>query len=172
MSPEYLKAKVREVKDFPIPGILFKDITPLLEDRVSFCYILEQLASHFRQKKIDKVIGIDARGFLLASGVAYLLNAGMAIVRKKGKLPCETIACEHNLEYGKGVLEIHADAIKKDERVLVVDDVLATGGTAEAAARLAEQLKGMVVGFGFLIELPLGGRKLLSKYNICSLIQY
>lgn len=172
MSPNYLKSQVREIKDFPIPGILFKDITPLLEDRASFRYIIESLAESFRHENIDKVAGIDARGFLFASGIAYLLNAGVVVVRKKGKLPYDTIACEHNLEYGKSALEIHKDTIKKGERIIIVDDVLATGGTAGAATTLIEQLGGIVTGLSFLIEVPLGGRELLSNYSINSLIKY
>src|SRR3990167_11445449 len=127
----YLKSKIREIADFPIQGINFKDITPLLEDKSAFRDAINGLADAFRDKKVDKVVGIDARGFLLASAVAYLLNAGMVIVRKKGKLPHQTIVREHDLEYGRGTLEIHVDAIKKGERVLVIDDVLATGGTAD-----------------------------------------
>ncbi len=168
----YLKEKVREVQNFPTPGINFKDITPLLEDKTAFRDIIEGLADAFRDEHIDKVVGIDARGFLLSSAVAYLLGAGMAIVRKKGKLPCETIIREHNLEYGRGVMEIHKDAIKKGERILIIDDVLATGGTAEAAVKLAEELGGEVIGLGFLLEIPLGGREILEKYQIKSLLMY
>lgn len=169
---EYLKAKIREVMDFPTPGISFKDITPLLEDRETFKDTIEGLADFYKAEKIDKVVGIDARGFLLASGVAYILNAGLVIVRKRGKLPWEKILREHDLEYGKGSLEMHTDSIKKGERVLVVDDVLATGGTAEAAIKLAEELGGNIIGLAFLLELPLGGRELLKKYEIKSLIKY
>lgn len=158
--------------DFPTPGIRFKDITPLLEDNKAFREAIDGLAAAFRNKKIDKVVGIDARGFLLASAVAYVLGAGMVIVRKKGKLPYETILREHDLEYGRGALEIHVDAIKNGERILIVDDVLATGGTAEAAVHLVEHLGGSIIGLGFLLELPLGGRKRLEKYSIYSLITY
>lgn len=167
-----LKEKIREIKDFPTPGVSFKDITPLLEDRAAFRLAIDGLHDFFRGLRVDKVVGIDARGFLLASPVAYLLGAGMVIVRKKGKLPYETIVREHDLEYGNGSLEIHTDAIKKGERVAVIDDVLATGGTAEAAVQLVEELGGVLAGLGFLIELPLGGRKRLSGYDIRSLIIY
>lgn len=168
----HLKAKIREVPDFPIKGINFKDITPLLEDKDAFREAVDGLVSHFKEKSIDKVVGIDARGFLLASAVAYLLNAGMVIIRKKGKLPYDTIVREHDLEYGRGTLEIHTDAVKKGEQILIIDDVLATGGTVEAAAKLVEDLGGIVMGVGLLLELPLGGRERLSKYQVVSLIKY
>ena len=168
----HLKSKIRHIQDFPIKGINFKDITPLLEDPGTFKEAIDGLADAFREQKIDKVVGIDARGFLLASAVAYLLNAGMVIIRKKGKLPYETIVREHDLEYGRGTLEIHKDAIKTGERILIIDDVLATGGTVEAAAKLVEELGGVIVGMGLLLELPLGGRERLSEYNVASLIKY
>lgn len=168
----HLKAKIRDVKDFPIPGIYFKDITPLLEDKDTFRDAIDGLVLHFKNREVDKVVGIDARGFLLSSAVAYILHAGMVIVRKRGKLPCETIIREHDLEYGKGSLEIHVDSIQKGEKILIVDDVLATGGTVEAAVHLVEKLGGEVVGLGFLLELPLGGRERLTKYKIHSLIRY
>ena len=167
-----LKAKIREVQDFPTPGIHFKDITPLLEDKIAFAEAIDGLADFYKDKKIDKVVGIDARGFLLASAVAYILKAGIVIVRKNGKLPWEKILREHDLEYGKGSLEMHVDSIKKGERVLVIDDVLATGETAEAAIKLAEELGGNIIGAGFLLELPLGGREKLKNYSIESLIRY
>jgi len=167
-----LKAKIREVQNFPTPGIHFKDITPLLEDKDAFAEAIDGLVDFYKDKKIDKVVGIDARGFLLASVVAYILKAGIVIVRKKGKLPWEKILREHELEYGKGSLEMHIDSIKKGERVLVIDDVLATGGTAEAAIKLAEELDGNIIGVGFLLELPLGGRERLKNYEIRALISY
>lgn len=168
----HLKLKIREIQNFPIEGINFKDITPLLEDRAAFRSAIDGLTDAFRGKNVDKVVGIDARGFLLASPVAYLLNAGMVIIRKKGKLPYETIVREHDLEYGRGTLEIHKDAVKRGERVLIIDDVLATGGTVEAAVDLVRQLGGEVVGIGLLLELPLGGRERLGKYELRSLIKY
>lgn len=167
------KGKVRDIKDFPIKGINFKDITPILEDPVIFRALIDAFAERFKNEKVAKVVGIDARGFLLASAVAYLLRAGMVIVRKKGKLPYKTIIEEHDLEYGKGTLEIHVDAIKEGERVLIIDDVLATGGTAGAAVRLVEALKGNIVGLGFLLELTqFPGREKLKKYRIESLIEF
>ena len=167
-----LKAKIRDISNFPTPGINFKDITPLLEDKKAFREAIDGIAGFYKNKKIDKVVGIDARGFLLASAAAYLLGAGMVIVRKNGKLPWEKILREHDLEYGKSTLEMHIDSIRKDERVLIVDDVLATGGTAEAAIKLAEDLGGKIVGAAFLLELPLGGREKLKKYEIRALINY
>ena len=167
----HARRKIRDVKHFPIKGITFKDITPLLEDAEIFRSLIEGLAGHFKDKRVDKVVGIDARGFLLASAVAYLLRAGMVIVRKKGKLPYKTIMREHELEYGQGSLEIHVDAIKKGERILIIDDVLATGGTAGAAVKLVKALGGKIVGIGFLLELSkFRGRKKLGRYSIESLI--
>lgn len=168
----HLKDKIREIENFPTPGINFKDITPLLENPASFKEAIDGLADAFRPEKVDKVVGIDARGFLLASAVAYLLGAGMVIIRKKGKLPYEKILREHDLEYGKGSLEMHVDSVKKDENVLVIDDVLATGGTAEAAVKLVEEVGGKIIGLGFLLEIPLGGKERLSKYEVKSLIKY
>src|SRR3989304_3529147 len=152
-NTEHLKQKIREILDFPTPGIKFKDIPPLLEDPESFKEAIDGLVDFFRDEKVDKVVGIDARGFLLASAVAYLLGAGMVIVRKKGKLPYEKILREHDLEYGRGSLEMHTDSIKKGERILIVDDVLATGGTVEAAVKLTEELGGKIIGLGFLLEI-------------------
>jgi len=172
MSYPHLKAKIREIRDFPTPGIKFKDITPLLEDKETFREAIDGLANFFRDSVVDKVVGIAARGFLLASAVAYILKAGMVIVRKKGKLPYEKILREHELEYGRGSLELHVDAVKPGEKILIIDDVLATGGTAEAAVKLVEELGGKVIGLGFLLELPLDARERLSGYNIQSLVKY
>ncbi|MBI3046000.1 MAG: adenine phosphoribosyltransferase [Candidatus Harrisonbacteria bacterium] len=167
------KAKIREVDNFPIPGVKFRDITPLLEDQKAFREIIDELTAFFKDEKVDKVVGIDARGFLLAAPVAYLLGAGQAIMRKKGKLPHQTIVEEFDLEYGRTKMEIHIDAIKKGERVIIIDDVLATGGTAGAAVRMVNQLGGEIVGLGFLLEIGgLGGRKQLRDYPIRSLITY
>ncbi|OGF62312.1 adenine phosphoribosyltransferase [Candidatus Giovannonibacteria bacterium RIFCSPHIGHO2_02_FULL_45_13] len=168
----HLKVKIREIQDFPTAGVQFKDITPLLEDKDAFHEAVDGLVEFFNGLNIDKVVGIDARGFLLASATAYLLGVGMVIVRKKGKLPSEKILLEHDLEYGRGSLEMHTDSIKKGEKILIIDDVLATGGTAEAAAKLTEELGGRVIGLGFLLELSLGGREKLKQYEVRSLIKY
>lgn len=169
----YLKSKIHEVCNFPKPGVKFQDITPLLEDRMAFQDAVNGLADFFKGQKIDKVVGIDARGFLVAAPVAYLLGAGLAIVRKRGKLPSAIIREYHELEYGRAALDIHASAIKKGETVIIIDDVLATGGTASAAARLVEALKADVVGMGFLLELvEFQGRDRLKNYRTHSLILY
>lgn len=168
-----IKEKIREVADWPQPGVSFKDITPLLEDGIAMKYCIDQLARPYVDKKIDKVVGIDARGFLLASAVAYKLGAGLSIVRKKGKLPCKTISRKYALEYASNELEMHKDTIKKGERVIVIDDVLATGGTMEATCKMIEELGGEIVGISFLIELPfLKGIGKLSAYQINSLVKY
>jgi len=168
-----IKSKIREIPDWPKKGVGFKDITPLLEDRNVFRKTINLLAKPYLKKKIDKVVGIDARGFLLAAAVAYRLKAGIAIVRKKGKLPCKTICQEYNLEYGSNVIEMHRDCILPGERVLLVDDVLATGGTMEAAISLVEKLKGKIIGVDLLMELTfLNGREKIKKYKVRSLIKY
>ncbi|MEK7624575.1 MAG: adenine phosphoribosyltransferase [Patescibacteria group bacterium] len=173
MDAVNLKAKIREIPDWPQKGVGFKDITPLLEDADCFKFIVDRLAGFFADKEVKKVVGIDARGFLLASAVAYKLGVGVAIVRKKGKLPHETIAREYELEYGSNIIEMHKDAIQPKEKVVIIDDVLATGGTAKATADLVESLAGDIVGFGFLIDLTfLKGKEKLAKYNVFSLIQY
>lgn len=167
------KEKIREVKDFPIPNVSFKDITPLLADTESFRALIDDLVGFFKDVQVDKVLGIDARGFLLAAPVAYALDKGISIVRKKGKLPYQTIVTEHDLEYGRGTMEIHIDAVKKGEKILIIDDVLATGGTAEAAVKLVEKLGGKVVGLGFLLELQeFNGRNKIKGHNIQSLITF
>ena len=168
----YLKSKIREIKNYPTKGINFKDITPLLEDKEAFREAILGIANFYKHTQVDKIVGIESRGFLLASSIAYLLNAGMVMVRKKDKLPSKKIFREHSLEYGMGLLEIHTDSIAPEEKVIIIDDVLATGGTAEAAVKLTEELGGNIVGLGFLLELPLGGREKLKKYSIHSLIQY
>jgi adenine phosphoribosyltransferase len=168
-----LKNKIREIPDFPKKGVVFKDITPLLEDAEYFRKMIRLLAEKYKSKGIKKIVAIDARGFLIASALAYKLGAGIVIARKKGKLPAPTIACDYDLEYGKEILEIHKDSINQNERVLIIDDVLATGGTALASAKLVEKLKGKILGMAFLIELSfLKGRKKLEKYSVTSLIKY
>jgi adenine phosphoribosyltransferase len=173
MNIEDLKALVRDVPDFPQPGVMFKDITPLLADEIAFSTVIDLIVVHFGRGNVDKVVGIEARGFILASPVAYHFGAGFVPVRKKDKLPWETIVEEYELEYGTAALEIHKDAIRPGERVLVVDDVLATGGTARATASLVERVGGKVVGIACLIELTfLGGRERLRDYELFTLLTY
>lgn len=168
-----LRDKVREIPDFPTPGISFKDITPLMADPVSLSTVIDAIVVHFGRGTVDKVLGIEARGFIVAAPVAYHFGAGFVPVRKAGKLPWQVESESYTLEYGEATLEIHRDAIEKGERVAIVDDVLATGGTASAAARLVERLGGRVVGLAFVIELEfLKGRKALEGYDVVSLIQY
>jgi adenine phosphoribosyltransferase len=170
---ERLKALVRDVPDFPQPGIVFKDITPLLADEIAFSSVIDLIVVHFGRGNVDKVVGIEARGFILASPVAYHFGAGFVPVRKKDKLPWETESEEYELEYGTATLEIHRDGVDPGERVLIVDDVLATGGTARATAGLVERIGGKVVGIAFLIELGfLKGRQQLDGYDLFTLISY
>ncbi len=168
-----LKSKILEIPNWPKKGVNFKDITPLLEEPKYFKYVIDKLAEPFKNKKIDKVVGIDARGFLLASAVAYKLNSGVAIVRKKGKLPRKTIRANYSLEYGENIIEMHRDAILRGDKILIIDDVLATGGTARATADLVKKLGGKILGIGFLIDLKfLNNGKKLENYNVYSLISY
>jgi len=168
-----LKAAVRDVLDFPQKGIVFKDITPILADGNLFRSSIKWLAARHPKGEIDAVVGIDARGFIFAGAVAQKLGLGFIPVRKKGKLPYRTQSVAYDLEYGKGELEIHVDALPSGSRVVIVDDLLATGGTALAAAKLIEKIDGRVVGMDFLIELGfLNGRKRLEGYKITSAIQY
>ena len=170
---EQLKALIRDVPDFPQPGIVFKDITPLLADDNAFSSVIDLIVVHYGRGNIDKVVGIEARGFILASPVAYHFGAGFVPIRKQGKLPWTTESEEYELEYGTATLEVHKDAISAGERVLIVDDVLATGGTARATAHLVERLGGKVVGIACLIELGfLSGRDNLAGYDFFSLITY
>jgi len=168
-----LKAHIREVPDFPKPGILFYDITTLLKDPLALRKTVDRFVWFFAQKRIDKVIGIESRGFMFGPIVAYDLNAGFVPVRKPKKLPAKTIRQSYDLEYGSDAIEMHADAISPGERVLIVDDLIATGGTALAAARLVESAGGTVAGFGFIVELTfLPGRQKLAGYEVESLIRY
>jgi adenine phosphoribosyltransferase len=170
---EQIKALIRDVPDFPEPGIVFKDITPVLADPIAFSTIVDLIVVHFGRGNVDKVVGIEARGFILAAPVAYHFGAGIIPVRKKGKLPSETIGQEYALEYGTASLEIHKDAVRPGERVLVVDDVLATGGTAQAAASLVKGIGGKVCGIACLIELDfLHGRDKVRDYDLLTLIRF
>ncbi|HEX2273652.1 MAG TPA: adenine phosphoribosyltransferase [Acidimicrobiales bacterium] len=169
----WLKDHIRDIPDFPKPGIVFRDITPLLADPTAFRTTVEALADHWTGRRVDKVLGIEARGFILAAPVAYRLSAGFVPIRKAGKLPSRIEAEEYELEYGTDLLEIHGDALEPGEQVLVVDDVVATGGTAAAAARLVERLGATVVGLAFVIELDfLDGRRRLDGREAVSLVHY
>jgi adenine phosphoribosyltransferase len=170
---EAIKQLIRDVPDFPEPGIVYKDITPVLADPIAFSTIIDLIVVHFGRGNVDKVVGIEARGFILAAPVAYHFGAGVVPVRKLGKLPWRTVAEEYSLEYGTATLELHQDAVRPGERVLVVDDVLATGGTARAAASLVERIGGTVCGIACLIELGfLNGRDKLVGHDLFTLIRY
>jgi len=170
---EDLKKLIREVPDFPKPGILFYDITTLLKDPLGLHWAVDLLANHYVGQVIDRVVGIEARGFIFAPMVAYRLNAGFVPVRKPKKLPAATARATYSLEYGQDALEIHRDAISQGQQVLIIDDLLATGGTAAAVAGLVESLGGKVTGIGFLIELEfLKGRQKLSRYNLHAILKY
>jgi adenine phosphoribosyltransferase len=168
-----LRDMIRNIPDFPKEGILFRDITTLLKDHEGFKKAVKVMASHYRDHQIDKVVCVEARGFLLGSAIAYELGCGVVPVRKPGKLPAETVKQTYELEYGTDAVEVHRDGIKPGERILLVDDLLATGGTARAAADLVEKLGGEIVSCAFLIELAdLKGRNLLEKHDIFSVITY
>lgn len=173
MNIDQIKALIRDVPNFPEPGIVFRDITPVLADPIAFSTIIDLIVVHFGRGNVDKVVGIEARGFILAAPVAYHFGAGVVPVRKKGKLPADTVDEEYSLEYGSATLEIHRDAVAPGERVLVVDDVLATGGTARAAASLVERIGGKVSGISCLIELDaLRGREKIAGHELFTLIHY
>jgi adenine phosphoribosyltransferase len=168
-----LAQHVRDVEDFPQPGVTFKDVTPLLLDHEAFSTVVDAVVMRFGRGRIDKVVGIEARGFIIAAPVAYRLGAGFVPLRKSGKLPHDTHAKAYELEYGQETLEIHADAFSAGERVLIVDDVLATGGTAHAASHLVETAGAEVVGLAFVIELAaLAGRAQLRGREVMSLLEY
>jgi adenine phosphoribosyltransferase len=168
-----LKSLIREVPDFPKPGIRFYDITTLLKNAEGLKQVIDDLYRHYKNRQIDVVVGIEARGYFFAPALALALGAGFAPVRKPKKLPCEVEFWEYELEYGTDRLEIHKDAITPAQKVLIVDDVLATGGTAAASARLVEKLGGHIAGFGFVLELDLlHGRDKLPNYDVFSLIHY
>ncbi len=172
-SPARLKDLIREVPDFPKPGINFYDITTLLKDKTGFRETVDALAEHYRNSGADIVVGIEARGYFFAPALALALGAGFVPVRKPRKLPHTVQSIEYELEYGTDQLEIHVDAIEPGQKVLIIDDVLATGGTASAVARLVEMIKGKVVGLGFVIELTfLNGRKKLEGRDVFTLLQY
>ncbi|MBW5398430.1 adenine phosphoribosyltransferase, partial [Brachyspira pilosicoli] len=162
-----LKNYIRNIQDYPKEGILFRDITTLLKDKDAFKFAIDSMAKQVEDKKIDYIVGAESRGFLIGSALAYRLNCGFVPVRKKGKLPCKTISEEYALEYGTDSLYMHEDAINKGANVLIVDDLIATGGTALAMMKMVERLGGNIVGSSFLIELKeLNGRKDISKYPV------
>jgi len=168
-----LKKLIREVPDFPKPGILFYDITTLLKDRDGFAGVIDGLKSHYSGTRVDLVLGIEARGFIFAPALAYALHAGFVPIRKPRKLPAACVGVTYDLEYGQDSLEMHQDAVTPGSRVLIVDDLLATGGTAAAAARLVCEAGGTVASLGFVVELTfLSGRGKLAGYDVFSLLQY
>ena len=168
-----LKTLIREVPDFPKPGILFYDITTLIKDPCGFRAVIDGLKNHYQGAKVDTILGIEARGFIFAPALAYALGAGFVPVRKPKKLPADCVSVSYDLEYGTDSLEMHKDAIGQGQRVLIVDDLLATGGTAAAAARMVTEVGGQVAGIGFVIELSfLNGRQKLAGYDVYSLLQY
>jgi adenine phosphoribosyltransferase len=168
-----LKDSIRTIPDWPIKGIMFRDITTLMQDPEAFRESCNLLADRYKDMKIDKIAGIDARGFVFGSVLAYKLNIGFIPVRKKGKLPFNTISESYSLEYGTNEIELHEDAVSKGERVLIIDDLIATGGTVKAAINLIERLGGIVTECAFVIELPeLGGRKKLEGYKVFSLVEF
>jgi adenine phosphoribosyltransferase len=169
----WLRSHIRDIPDFPEPGVVFKDITPLLADVDAFRFAIDALADHFAGENIDLIAGIEARGFLLAAPLAYRFGSGIVPIRKQGKLPAEVVGEDYELEYGTDRLEVHSDLVSRGDRVLIVDDVLATGGTAACAARLLTSIGAEVVGFGFLIDLVfLGGAGKLEQYEVMSLLHY
>ena len=168
-----LKDYIREVPDFPSPGILFRDITPLLSDPSAFQYVVDCFSERYQASKIDGIVAIEARGFLFGAPLAYRLGTGLVPVRKQGKLPSESLRTEYSLEYGSNVVEMHIDGVATGHNMLIVDDLLATGGTLEATVRLVEQAGGTVASLALVIELlGLEGRKRLKGYDVFSLVQY
>ena len=173
MKPKDLASSIRSVPDFPKKGIVFRDITTLLKDPASFKGALDTLADRYEAVHIDKIVGIESRGFIFGAALSDRLNVGFIPARKPGKLPAQTLKEEYELEYGRDSVEIHADAIKPGEHILIHDDLLATGGTAAATCRLVERMSGIIVGCSFLIELAfLNGRERLKGYDLFSIIQY
>jgi adenine phosphoribosyltransferase len=170
---EKLRALIRDIPDFPSPGVVFKDITPVLGDGEAFAGVVEDIARHFEGRDVNRVVGIEARGFIIAAPVAYRLGAGFVPARKRGKLPWTTLGTEYVLEYAAERLEVHSDAVAAGDRVVIVDDVLATGGTARAAVELVRRLGAEVVGLGMIIELAfLNGREKLDDAELYSILTY
>ena len=168
-----LEGSIRNIPDFPKPGILFRDVTTLIKNKPAFKKSIDLLAKKYKGRKIDKIVGVEARGFIFGAALAHKIGAGFVPVRKKGKLPYKTIATTYKLEYGTDTLEIHKDSIIKNEKVLIIDDLLATGGTVKAVVNLVKQLQGKIVGIGFVIELvDLHGRDKLKDYPLYSLVKF
>lgn len=168
-----LRAKVRDVPDFPIPGVLFRDITPVLQDAASFHSAIDQIADLFDPASYDVIVGMESRGFVFGATIAYKFERGFVLIRKPGKLPAPKISVEYALEYGSNTLEIHRDSIQTGQRALIIDDLLATGGTCRASIDLIERLGGTVVGAAFLIELEfLKGRAQLADYEVRSVLRF
>lgn len=168
-----LKEKIRNIQDFPKKGIVFRDITTLIKDGKALHYAVDEMCKPFEDKKIDAILGAEARGFIFGAAMAYKMGVGFIPVRKPGKLPYETCDVTYDLEYGSNVLEMHTDAIGKGDRILIADDLVATGGTAMAKAKIVEKMGGIVAGFAFLIELEfLNPRKVLDGYEVFSLVKY
>ena len=168
-----LRERINEYKDFPKKGILFRDFSPMLKDHSAMSVVVEEFKKNYHPKDVDVFVGIESRGFILASILAQKYNKGMVLLRKAGKLPGKTVKTSYTIEYGKAVLEIQKTALNTGERVVICDDLLATGGTAKAAAKLVEKMKGKIAGFAFIIELTeLDGVKKISEYKIVSLVQY
>ena len=169
-----LKNSIRNIPDFPIPGVLFRDVTTLFKDPVAYKELIDRIAASLGGRQVDLVVGPEARGFVIGAALAYALNAGFVLIRKPGKLPCETLQYEYQLEYGTDILQVHKDAIKPGQKVVVVDDLLATGGTAAAAVKLVEQAGGEVVAIRFAIELTdeFDGRANLKGYDVDSVVKY
>ena len=173
MDIEHLKNSIRNIPDYPKPGIQFKDITPILQDPELFGNVIDIFYDRYKSEKIDVIVGIESRGFIFAAPLALKLDCSLAIARKPGKLPYETVSAEYSLEYGMDALELHTDAIKKGDRVLIVDDLLATGGTANAVGELVKKLKGNIVCFAFLINLvELRGIDMLKPHQIFNIVEY
>ena len=168
-----LKQYIRDIPDFPVEGILFRDITPLMQEPTAFQYVIDRMAEYYEGQDIDVILGIEARGFLIGAPLAYKLGKPFVPIRKEGKLPYETRSMKYALEYGQNVVEVHTDAVSKGQRAIILDDLLATGGTMAAGAELVESMGGEVAGLGAVIELiDLDGRERLSGYGVYSLVQY
>jgi adenine phosphoribosyltransferase len=172
-TQNHLKQLIRTIPDFPKPGIQFRDITTLLEDAWGFKRVIDAFVEHYRYTPIDKVVAIEARGFVTGGAIAHQLNCGLVVARKAGKLPHEVEKQEYDLEYGTDCIEIHKTAIQPDERCLIVDDLLATGGTCLATVKLVERLGGNIIGCAFIVDLPdLGGAKRLADYDVLTLVDF